>query len=279
MINIPYLLKKCYIVPVFMDKIIPDLKIFLTVIFISLLLSLLDLAHFLTLPKSLVFYITNPISFGLYTTNQNIGRQFYFIFQARFAAQENRALKEQLAQLISENANLRKQVVEKEVFLSQEDYLSFETYNLQAARPIGLGRYLKIDKGSNSGVKIGNAAVFKDNYIGKVKAVGDESAQIQLLGDPDSKVAVFSQGLMGRAKGVLIGQFGTEILMDKILHEEKIAAGDLVYSEGTEGNLPRGLVLGKITEVLERRSEVFKQAKVTPIFNIRDLDLIFIIKE
>ncbi|MEK6808304.1 MAG: rod shape-determining protein MreC [Nanoarchaeota archaeon] len=262
-----------------MTRIIPDLKIFLLLFFLSLLILTLDTFGFLKMVKSFAFYITNPISFGLYSTNQNIGRQFYFMFQARFAAQENKALKEQLAELISENANLRKQLVEKEVLTAQEDYLSFETYNLQAARPIGLGRYLKIDKGLNSGINLGNVAVFKDNYIGKVKVLGDESAQIQLLGDPDSKVAVFSQGLMGRAKGVLIGQFGTEILMDKILHEEKIASGDLVYSEGTEGNLPRGLVLGKITQVLERRSEVFKSAKVTPIFNTGDLDLIFIIKE
>lgn len=248
-------------------------------VFLSLVILALDTAGFLKAVKSFAFYITNPVSFGLYSTNQQIGRQFYFMFAARFAAQENMALKEQLGELISENAFLRRQLAEKEAFVAQEDFLSFKTYNLQAARPTGLGRYLKIDKGISSGIKTGDAAVFKDNYIGKVKAVTDESAQIQLLGDPDSKVAAFSQGKEGRARGVVVGQFGTEILMDKILHEEKIAFGDLVYSEGTEGNLPRGLVLGKITEVLKAENEVFKQATLVPIFNTRDLDLVFIIKE
>lgn len=262
-----------------MIRSIPDLKIFLILIFLSLVIWTLDTSGFLKSIKSFAFFLTNPISFGLYSTNQHIARQFFFISAARLAAQENIALKEQLGELISENANLRKQLAEKEAFISQEDYLSFKTYNLQAARPTGLGRYLKIDKGLNSGVKTGDAAVFKDSYIGKVVTVTDESAQIQLLNDPDSKVAAFSQGKEGRAKGVVAGQFGTEILMDKILHEEKISIGDLVYSEGTEGNLPRGLVLGKITEVLKAENEVFKQASLAPIFNIRDLDLVFIIKE
>lgn len=262
-----------------MSHSIPDLKIFLLLVFLSLIILALDSLGLLKIIKRFAFYITNPVSFGLYSTNQHIARQFYFISAARFTAQENIALKEQLGELISENVLLKKQLAEKEAFVTQEDYLSFKTYNLQAARPTGLGRYLKIDKGLTSGVKAGNTAVFKDNYIGKVKAVTDESAQIQLLGDPDSKVAAFSQGKEGRARGVVVGQFGTDILMDKILHEEKITFEDLVYSEGTEGNLPRGLVLGKITQVLERQNEVFKQAKIEPIFNIRDLDLIFIIKE
>jgi len=92
-------------------------------------------------------------------------------------------------------------------------------------------------------------------------------------------MAAFSQGLEGVAKGVLVGQFGTESLLDKILHEETIKAGDLVYSEGTEGNLPRGLILGKVVEVKGEENEVFKQAKVVPVFDIRDLELVFVIIE
>ena len=69
------------------------------------------------------------------------------------------------------------------------------------------------------------------------------------------------------------------MLLDKILHEEPIAQGDLVYSEGTEGYLPRGLIVGRVNEVIEKQNEVFKQAKVKPIFDIRDLELVFVIQE
>ncbi len=262
-----------------MSKILPNFKVFLTLIFLSFAFFILDGIKLLDLPKQLVYFVTNPISFGIYNTNRNIGNQFHFIFQARFAAQESKALKSQVGQLLSENAELRKKLAETESLVSQEKHLDPSTYNLLPARPIGLGRYLKIDKGSNAGIKVGEAVVFEDNFVGKIIAVSPASSNVELVTDPDSKVAAFSQNKEGKGKGVLIGQFGTEVLMDKILHEEKIAEGDLVYSEGLEGFLPRGLILGRVTKVMERENEVFKQAKVVPIFDIRDLELVFVIEE
>lgn len=262
-----------------MSKVIPNLKLFLFFIFLSFITFGLDAAHLLKLPNQLIYYLTNPISFGVYNTGQNIGKQFYFIFAARFAAQENKALKTTLGQLFSENANLRKKLAETQALLSQEKHLDPQTYNMIAARPVGLGRYLKIDKGSDSGIKGGEAVVFEDNFVGKIIAVSPKSANVQLLTDPDSKVAAFSQNNEGKAKGILTGQFGTDILLDKILHEEKISMGDIVYSEGTEGFLPRGLILGKVTEVIDQQNQVFKQAKVQPIFDIRDIELVFVIEE
>lgn len=248
-------------------------------LFLSLAIFSLDTFHFLDLPKRVSFYVTNPISFGVYKSYQNISKQFYFIFAARFAAQENKALKEQIGQLLSENANLRRQVSETKAQLLQQQKIDPKTYNLLPARPSGLTRYLKIDKGSVDGVKLGQAVIFQDNFIGKVVEVSPKVSNIQLITDPDSKVAAFSQGLEGAAKGVLLGQFGTESILDKILHEESIKIGDLVYSEGTEGYLPRGLILGKVVEVKGEENEVFKQAKVGSVFDIRDLELVFVIIE
>lgn len=262
-----------------MIRVIPNLRLFLLLIFLSLLILLLDLSHVLSLPKRLISFITNPLSFGLYQTNKNISQQFNFIFNLRSAAKENKALKEQLGQLLSENAKLRKSLAESEALVSQQIHLDPKTYNLVAARPIGLGRYLKIDKGLDFGIRVGEALVFNDNYIGKIVTVSERSANVQLLSDPDSKVAAFSQGLEGKARGILKGEFGSDILLDKILHEEKISAGDLVYSEGTEGFLPRGLILGKVTQVIGAENEVFKQAKVQPNFDISDLEVVFVIKE
>lgn len=262
-----------------MDKVIPNFKVFILLLILCFVIFALDSIHFLALPKQAVFFITNPISLGLYQTSKNVAKQFSFVFEARFAARENKALKEQVGKLLSENAKLRKKLAEDEAQIIQEKHLDPQIYNLLAARPIGLSRYLKIDKGSSSGIKMGQAVVVNDNYIGKIVSLAEKSSNIQLLADPDSKVAAFSQNLDGKAKGVLIGQFGTEELMDKILHEEKISVGDLVYSEGTEGNLARGLILGKVSKVLERENDVFKQAKVSAVFDIRDLDLVFVIIE
>lgn len=260
-------------------KAISNLKLFLLLTFLSLIIFVLDTVRILDLPKKFTFYLTNPVSFGIYRSYQNISKQLYFIFAARQSTQQSLALKEQLGQLLSENANLRRELRETKAQFLQQQKIDPRTYNLLAARPIGLTRFLKIDKGLSDGVKVGQAVIFQDNFIGKVMEVSQKVSNVQLLSDPDSKVAAFSQGLEGAAKGVLLGQFGTESLLDKILHQESIKVGDLVYSEGTEGYLPRGLILGKVIEVMDEKNEVFKQAKVVPVFDVRDLELVFVILE
>lgn len=261
-----------------MSKIIPNLQILLMLVFISLLILTLDSLKLLQLPKTAAYYLTNPVSFGFYKTRQVISGQFSFIFLARKAGQENKALQEQIGQLVSENAKLRSQLTEAQAYLDQSQSLDPRTYNLMPTRPVGVDRYLKIDKGENDGVKLGWAVVFKDNFIGQVVSVSTKRSNVRLLTDPDSKLSAFSIGSEGRAKGVVRGDFGLEMVMDKILHEEKIGQGDLVYSEGTEGFLPRGLILGRIVEVKEVENELFKQAKLKPVFDIKDLELVFLIQ-
>jgi rod shape-determining protein MreC len=258
---------------------VPFLQNFIVLIFISLVILGLDSVRILALPKIALYSLTNPLALGIYQTSQGISKQFYFIFAARFAAQENKALKEQLGQLTTENANISKELRELKAQLEQENISGISTYQTIAARPIGVDRYLKIDKGSSDGVKINSAVVFKDNFIGKVITVTEKGASVMLTSDPDSAVAAFSINKEGKAKGILKGQFGEEILFSEVLHEEVTEKGDLVYSEGTEGYLPRGLVLGQISEVLGKEHEVFKETKVKELFDIRDFDLVFVISE
>lgn len=256
-----------------------NLKLFLILLFVSFLLVLGDNFKFLSFPKSLFQQVTIPIQYGLYKSALGISRQFEFVINARKASQENKALSEQLSQVLSENANLRKKLAEAQSFLDQDKTLSDQVFKLTPARPIGFSRYLQIDRGSDEGIMQNQVVVFKDNYIGKILEVEPKKAKIILASDPDSRISAFSQSDQGRAKGILLGQFGSEMLLDKILHEEPIKEGDLVYSEGQESEIPRGLILGQVSQIIEKDNEIFKQAKIKPVFDIADLEVIFIIGE
>lgn len=233
----------------------------------------------LTIPKGILQQITIPVQYGLYRSSLGVSRQFEFILQARQAAQENKALSEQLAYVLSENSNLRKKLGESQSFLDQEKTLSDKTFNLIPARPIGFSRFLFIDRGSDDGIKVNQAVIFKDNFIGKVVEVDPKKSKVILASDPDLRISAFSQSDDGRAKGILIGQFGSEMLLDKILHEEPIKIGDLVYSEGVELEIPRGLILGQVSQVLQKDNEIFKQAKVRSVFDSTDLEVVFVVGE
>lgn len=260
-----------------LSNLLADSKIFLILITISLLITLTDNLKILNPLKSAVQHITVPLQYGLYKTSLAVGKQFEFIILARRASQENKALSEQLAAVLSENADLRRKLAETQGFLDQQKSLDPKTYDLVAARPIGISRYLQIDKGSDDGLKIGQPVVYEESYLGQIIAVSSHSSKVIFPTDPDSKIAAFISNKDGRARGILSGQFGSEMLLDKILHQESVSGGDLVYSEGTEATLPRGLILGQVSEVLDRPNEIFKQAKVKSVFNISDLDIVFVI--
>lgn len=262
----------------FKDLLI-DFKTVLILVLVSLVIMVLDFYKVLNMPKGVFQQVTVPIQYGLFKSYLGVSRQFEFVVAARQAAQENKAKSEQMAQILSENANLRKKLAEAQSFLDQKQALSDKTFNLIPARPVGFSRFLNIDKGSDDGLKVNQAVVFKDNFIGLLKEVDPRRSRVILGTDPDLKISGFSQSDSGKARGVLIGQFGSEMLLDKILHEEPIKVGDLVYSEGQELDIPRGLVLGQVSEVIQKDNEIFKQAKVKPVFEVGDLELVFVVGE
>ncbi len=222
--------------------------------------------------------VSLPIEYGLYRTGRSLGKQWDYLAAVRTATQENKALKMQMSQLMAENSKLRSQLAEDQVLGIQYQKLSASTYQMILAKVISSGRYLIINKGSENGIKADEAVVFEDSLVGQIKQVSLKSSQVILPQDPDSKIAVFSQNTGGRAKGILLGQFSSDILMDKILHQENIAAGDIVYTEGTEDKLPRGLIVGQVSRVFENTNGVFKQAQVKPLWDVADLDNVFVIE-
>jgi rod shape-determining protein MreC len=254
-----------------------NFKIFSILLFLAVFLILIDDIGVLNLPKAGVQYITSPIQYGLYRTSLNVGKQFEFIFLTRRTLQEKKALEEQLAVILSENARLSRKLAETESFLKQQESLNPQTFNLVATRPIGVNRYLILDKGSDDGLKVNQTVIYKDNYIGQIKSLSPKRSEVTLLYDPDSKVSAYVANEKGKAKGVLLGQFGSQELLDKILHAEPVEVDDLVYTDGTEVEIPKGLILGQVSEVMNRDNEVFKQAKVKSVFDVSNLDVVFVI--
>lgn len=119
--------------------------------------------------------------------------------------------------------------------------------------------------------------IFKDNYIGQIKEISPKKSSVLLSTDPESKISAFAANKDGKAKGILQGEFGAEMILDKVLHEEPMALNDIIYTAGTETDIPRGLILGQISQVISKDGEVFNQAKVKPIADIADLDVVFVV--
>src|SRR5258708_3652097 len=118
-----------------LESLLLDLKFFLTLLFISFLLILIDFTGFLNFPKAMIQFISIPIQIGLYQSNLTVQKQASILLFVRRSAQEKQALSEQLAQVLSENAQLKRELAETKAQVEQKNALNTQNFTMVAARP------------------------------------------------------------------------------------------------------------------------------------------------
>ncbi len=140
-----------------------------------------------------------------------------------------------------------------------------------------LGSTIIINRGSEAGIKVGQAAIVGNGiFIGKVARVDVGSAVISLLTDGQSKVAATVTGRI-ESLGMVEGGYGIGVRMTWIPQQEEIAPGSIVVTSGLEPGIPRGLVIGTIDSVDKGQYQAFQEAVISPITRLDKVRLITII--
>jgi rod shape-determining protein MreC len=179
-------------------------------------------------------------------------------------------LEDQVKNLVVENTRLRSLIDDIQLLEEQRQFLEEQFLQGVSARMISRGSDLvrqavMINRGSRHGVKLGAAVIAEDGLlIGKVVDVFDATAQVLLLTDSSSAVAVQIQNEK-QSPGIVIGEYGQALRMDLIPQNEAIEKGQRVTTSGIEPMIPKGLVVGVIRRVIDQESEVYQQAIVDPL--------------
>lgn len=153
------------------------------------------------------------------------------------------------------------------------------SWQFMDARVLGITDQIKIARGLRDGVKQGMMVVAEDILVGKVSEVDSFTSLVQIITNSNSKIPVVikrpdNAGV--QAKGLLLGQSGQTLILDKVLQAESIQKGDLVATSGDENWLP-DLLVGQIKEVMPKSAEVYQKASVSPLINYQDLRIVFVI--
>jgi rod shape-determining protein MreC len=111
--------------------------------------------------------------------------------------------------------------------------------------------------------------------VGRVTEVGPNWSQVLLLIDPVSSVNVVIQNK--RIEGIVRGELGGTLIMERIPQGVVVAPGDLVLTSGLGGKMPPKLVVGQVTEVFQRDLDLFQTAFIRPTVNFRDLESVLIL--
>ncbi len=152
-------------------------------------------------------------------------------------------------------------------------------WKFKMARVVGITQEMKIDLGLKSGIGEGMMVVSENIYVGQVIFLGKGESLVRLATDPNSRIPVVIKppnAIGTQARGLLRGQFGDKLLLDRVLQEEDVRQGDLVITSGEEGYLPN-LVIGQIKEVSKGTAEIYQQAVVTPLVDYLSLKFVFLV--
>lgn len=201
-------------------------------------------------------------------------------FQLVSVSKENRELKKALNLANKKNNQHR----ETELFNSRlREYFRFKerTENRVIAAEIIAKdssvwfKTIIIDKGINDGVKTGLPVVAPEGIAGQVIDVAGSYSKVLLIIDRNSAVDALMQRT--RARGVIKGESEDRCFFKYALRKHDIRIDDIIVSSGLDGVYPKGLRIGRISEVIKTNSGIFQEVAVEPFVDFEKLEEVLIV--
>ena len=226
-----------------------------------------------------------PFQAGLTTIGADIRDVLRSGRDLRTLRQNNAQLQAEANRLSVENARLTEVERENERLRQLLNFTrSNPWYDYKAAAVVGhkIGEdtsnllfSIFVDVGARDGVAVDMPVITDRGLVGRVVAVGPNVAEALLLIDPASAVNARLQN--SRLTGVVRGNIDGGLVMERIPQGEIVSPGDIVMTSGLGGNFPDKLVIGQITEVLQRDSDLFQSARVRPTVDFGKLEEVMVI--
>jgi rod shape-determining protein MreC len=195
--------------------------------------------------------------------------------------QRNADLEVQVSDLQAEVIDLKQQLTETRILSALVDFARVHPENRYLAvsvigrDPSPFAKYVIINRGSDDGLRRGMPVVTAQGLVGRITAITANAGRVQLITDPDSSVNVSLEG--SGAQAVLRGSLTGELTLEMIPQSANIQVGDLVLTSGLGGNFPANLLVGQVTGVRGKETDLFKTAAVQPIVDFSRLEILLII--
>lgn len=233
--------------------------------------------------RSFAWSMFSPFQKIAYIMSLKIGNYREFIFSIGELKTENEKLLIENQNLEAQNAKLsdlqrRNEILEKQLDLWTRDNFDLEYAYIVSQDPSGSDSWLEISKGSAEGIQEGMPVISgSGTLVGKIGEVQKNSSQVVLITSPQSKInAVTSKN---GTRGIIEGKYGLGIIFNMVLQTDLVEVGDKIITSGMGGNVPRGLFIGDVRDVMLTPDRLFQQAAVISPVKFSKLEVISVIKE
>ncbi len=232
-------------------------------------------------PESLIGSIIKPATGAVTAIVNSVRSSVTDIAEIGSLRDTNRMLNQQIITLraqvrevealIQENQRLREMLDFKDTH-SEFDLIGC---SVVGKSPDNTSSIFIIDKGSGGGIVKNMPIVTSEGLVGQVIEVGSNWAKVLPLNDQRSSVSI----LINRTRdtGILKGDISFE-LTGSISPEAAVVEGDDVVTSGMGGIYPKGLFVGKITQIRTGDGQLLKDIKVEPAVDFNKVEEVFVLK-
>lgn len=196
---------------------------------------------------------------------------------------ENQVLREQNLRLFLELMELREVRLENSRLYSLLDFKTREAIaegsiagRVIARDPDRIANTILIDVGRKDGVRDRMPVLTADGLVGRVIDVHDGTAVVQLLLDRNCRVSAVVQQ-SERAQGIVVCENGI-FSLKYVSIRAAIQEGDIVVTSGLGGIFPKGLFVGRVSELREGELELFREIILEAGVNFANLEEVFVLK-
>lgn len=255
----------------------------------ALIVVVLIFLHFLKVLapiENLVINSVKPLTSFLYGSGLSIRQSYEEKKQQEDVLFKIDSLEREVAKLTVENAQFKELEQDNIKLRAQLNFLSANKYQNVLANVVSQNlvfdikegdQDIVIDKGLKEGIKEGVGVVDENGVIiGKISEVRDHISKICLTTNRNCKLAATIQN-QNRTMGITEGDLGLTIKMNYIPQSEKINLGDTVITSGLGGNISRGLVIGRVSQINNRSNEIWQDVNIEPLFNLNNLTIVTVL--
>jgi rod shape-determining protein MreC len=194
--------------------------------------------------------------------------------------EENRRLHSELSGLKLRNQDLESRAAEAARLAALVEFrAAHQGVSMLAARVVGAGaavagsRLFYIDRGERDGVQRNMAVITPDGVVGKTLSVFADTAQVLLITDKESGVgSLFAES---RTHGVVRGQGEPWLLMDYVVNDEPVLAGQRIVTSGEDRVFPKDLPVGTVLDAAP--GTPFQKVRVRPAARLDRLEEVLIL--
>ena len=158
----------------------------------------------------------------------------------------------------------------------EEKKLNIKVAKVNFRNPNNIYERFYIDLGKKDGIKKNYIVLAGENLIGKIGKVYDDYSIVDMItGENYSVSSLTENNNLGIVRGSNEGD-GT-LYFEANTFQENISVGEKIYTSGISEIYPKGIYLGKVSEVIENGAEVLKSVKVESGIDILNLAEVLIL--